>query len=231
MKKVHRILVFILLLLGMSTFSYIPILIFKIDINRLSTSLKILYEFSCDLGFMLILYVLYHKILNKNFKDYFKKFKDNFRTSIKYYGIGLAIMVISNTIISIFFSSANANNENAVRSLIDMFPVYMIFSVGIYAPFIEELIFRKSIKDIVDGYGKGKIAKYTYIILSGLIFALLHIIGISTNPIDYLYIIPYLALGIAFASLYYKTNNIFSTIIMHSLHNIIAIILYLVVKI
>ena len=138
-------------------------------------------------------------------------------------------MIISNNIISIFFSGATANNEQAVRSLIDSYPLYMFFSVSIYAPFIEELIFRKSIKDIFSSYENNNINKYIYIIYSGLIFSSLHVLGTTSSYLDYLYIIPYLALGISFASLYYKTDNIFTTITMHSIHNTIAIVLYLLV--
>ena len=133
-------------------------------------------------------------------------------------------MIISNNLISTFFTSASANNEDAVRSLIDLYPKYMLFSVGIYAPFVEELIFRKSIKDIIPT--NNKITKYLYIFISGFIFASLHVIGMIKSNYDLLYIIPYLALGISFAALYNKTDNIFSTIVMHSMHNIIAIIVY-----
>ena len=38
-----------------------------------------------------------------------------------------------------------AENETAVRSLIDDLPLYMAFSVMIYAPVVEELVFRKFI--------------------------------------------------------------------------------------
>ena len=56
---------------------------------------------------------------------------------------------------------------------------------------------------------------------------MLHIISYITSPIDLVYLIPYSALGIAFALLYHKTNNIFSTITMHAMHNLLAVILYL----
>ena len=138
-------------------------------------------------------------------------------------------MAITNNLISIFFSEATANNEQAVRSLIDLYPLYMLFSVSIYAPFIEELIFRKSIKDSILSIKDNKVTKYIYIIISGLVFSSLHVIGITSSYLDYLYIIPYLALGITFAALYYKTDNVFTTITMHSLHNTIFIILYLLV--
>lgn len=229
MKRLRNAAVFIILLVGMSIFSYIPMTLFKIDLNRLSNEMKIMYEFSCNLGYMIVLYTLYRETINENLKSYFKDFKNNFKLAVFYYIIGYIIMITSNTLISIFVSSANANNENAVRALIDSYPLYMLFSVGIYAPFIEELIFRKSIKDIVipSKDDNNKINRYAYIVISGFIFASLHVLGVSEKIVDYLYIIPYLALGIAFAAYYAKTDNIWGTIIMHSLHNLIALILYL----
>ena len=47
----------------------------------------------------------------------------------------------------------------------------------------------------------------------------MHIIGSASSLIDVLFIIPYSSLGLAFAYTYYKTDNIFSTISMHLIHN------------
>ncbi len=219
------ILLFITLLLGMAYFQYIPAKLLKINLETISTTSKIVYSIICDALFMLFVYLLYRKTINKNFKDFFSNFKDNIETSLKYYFIGLAIMVISNLIITIFFSGASANNEEAVRTLIEKYPLYMVFSVSIYAPFIEEIIFRKSIKDMITSYKSNSLTKYLYILTSGLIFASLHVVGMADKAIDYIYIIPYLSLGITFAALYHKTDNIFSTICIHSLHNTVAVLL------
>ena len=56
----------------------------------------------------------------------------------------------------------------------------------------------------------------------------IEIIGYIDNVSDLIYLIPYGSLGVCFALLYYKTDNIFSSIVVHSLHNSIAIFLYLV---
>ena len=224
--KTTNIIIFCLLFLGMSLFSYIPLELFHIDITHLSDNLKILYQFSCDIGFMIIIYLIYIKEINHDFKTYFHNFDNNFKKSLKYYIIGYIIMIVSNILISIFFTNAKAGNEEIVRSLIDKYPLYMFFSVSIYAPFVEEIIFRKCIYDIIYSFKNNKYTKYIYIISSGLLFASMHIIDVSSNPVDYLYIIPYLGLGIAFAALYQKTVNIFSTITMHSMHNTIAIVRY-----
>lgn len=211
----------------MAYFPYIPMKLFNIKYNDFNITMKILYTLFCDIGFIIILFLIYKNKLKKDFKDYIKDFANNFEQSFKYYFIGVIIMIVSNLIIALCFTSANANNEEAVRNLIDIAPLYMLFSVSIYAPFVEELIFRHSIRNCFN-YDNNKISKYLYIFTSGFIFAAMHILGQVTNNLDYLFIIPYMSLGVAFSALYYKTNNIFSSISMHSLHNTVTIILYLI---
>lgn len=224
-KTLSKIFIFISLILGMALFSLIPAEIFNINIEKLGNLSKTIYLILCDIGYMIILYMIYRKSINKDIKSYFKNFGINFETSFKYYFLGLIIMLVSNVIITLFFKEANAGNEEQVREAINSLPIYMIFSVSIYAPFVEEIIFRKSIKEIIPQ--KNTITKYLYILTSGFIFAGMHLLGQITNPLDYLFIIPYGALGIAFAALYHKTDNIFSSVFMHMMHNTATIILYL----
>jgi len=227
-KKILPIITFVLLLFGMATFPYIPMKLFNIQYDKFNMTMKAIYMFLCDLGYMGVLFLIYKDKIIKDFKEYFKKFGSNFELSFKYYFIGVIIMMASNLIITLFFSEANAGNEEAVRSMIDQVPIYMIFSVSLYAPFVEELIFRHSIKDSVLCHGENKFTKTIYIFISGFIFAALHILGQTTSTLDYIYIVPYLSLGIAFAMLYAKTDNIFSSISMHMLHNTVTVILYFV---
>lgn len=227
-KKILPIILFVLLLVGMACFQYIPILIFDLDVENFSKTMTIWYTFCCDVGFILIILAMYFRVFKRDFKNYISNFSENFMTSFRYYFIGLVGMLVSNIVITLFFSNATANNEDAVRSLIDLYPLYMIFSVSIYAPIVEETIFRKCIKDSVLAFGDNKFTKYLYILISGLIFSSLHVLGMVTSNLDYLYIIPYFSLGALFAALYYRTDNIFSSIVMHSLHNTVAVILYLV---
>ena len=129
-------------------------------------------------------------------------------------------MYITNLIITRILNLNIADNEISVRNFINISPLLMIFNTCIYSPITEELAFRKSIKDCTSN-------KWTYIITSGLLFGLLHITSYINNPLGILYLIPYGAFGISFAALYYKTNNIYSTITIHAMHNILAITIYL----
>ena len=216
LKITKAISLFILFL----TFSYIPAAIFNINLDNLSYNQKIIYSFSCDLLFLIIIITAYHKTLIRDFKLFFKDFFKNFETAFKYWFAGFLIMVISNIVIMFVMGGEIAQNEEMVRTMIKQATLYMIFSISIYAPLTEELIFRKSIRDIIS-------SKWIYILASGLIFGGLHILSSLESAIDLIYLIPYSSLGIAFAMCYYKTNNIFSTISMHCMHNTMALIIYL----
>lgn len=219
--KVYYVLkltaLFILFILWDSTFFSI----FGNIIMKLSLPYKVFVNFIVNLLFLILMISAYFKTLKKDFKLFFKDFFNNMETSIKYWLIGFTVMIISNLIIVIISEGAIAGNEEQVRKLIDISPLYMLFSVSIYAPLTEELLFRKGFRDIIKN-------KWLYIIVSGCVFGGLHVIGNIASPIDVLYLIPYCSLGIAFAYTYYKTNNIFSTICMHSIHNTMAIVLYLI---
>ena len=128
-------------------------------------------------------------------------------------------MLFSNIIITFFFSEL-AENEQIVRSYIDLAPALMFVEVALFAPFSEELLFRKSIRELVPN-------KWLYIFISGFIFGGLHVIG-TPGLLGILSLIPYCSLGFAFSYTYAKSDNIFSTISMHMLHNSATIILYFI---
>ena len=162
-KRTKAIFIFLFLLLAMALLPYIPLWILRIDINKLSQSVKMWYNFVCDIVMLIITFLIFRKDTIRDFKNFFKKFFENFEISFKYYLVGFGIMVISNLLIVFLFKNANAGNEEAIRSLITLYPAYMIFSVALYAPFVEETIFRKTIKNIVLAVKDSKFNKYLYI--------------------------------------------------------------------
>ena len=109
-KKILPIIKFILLFLGMATFSSIPIELFNIPYESFNITMKAIYMLFCDIGFILILFLIYKDKIIKDFKEYFKKFFVNFEESFKYYFIGVIIMMISNFIITFFIKGATAGN-------------------------------------------------------------------------------------------------------------------------
>lgn len=225
-KKIGNVLLTLSLFI---LYLFYPILIFMLlqksglNIESLNkTTIAIIDVFIC-LSFMLILFFIFNKSLIKDFKEHIKHFKKNFSIGFKIWGIGLTIMLLSNIIIGLIYPVEAANEVN-LQEMIRIMPLYMIFHTVIYAPFCEEIIFRKSIKNFIN-------SDILYIFISGFSFGFVHILADLSDALQLLYIIPYGALGISFAYTYVKTKNIYTSITFHMLHNFIAISLSIILNI
>lgn len=192
----------------------IPIKLFHLDPNNISDTTKALISLFSNTTLLIIFYLIYRKDLKEDFKKFMKKPLENIDTGIKYWFIGLFIMIITNIAINYFFKASGANNEIAVQSMIKKMPFAMLILAGIIGPFNEEIAFRKTLKDVFSN-------KWVFAFLSFLLFGGAHVIESATTLIDYLYIIPYGALGGAFALAYYDTDTVFTSVFLHMAHNII----------
>lgn len=210
-KLVKTIMVFILFF-NIYLVQYIPIIIFKMPIQNIGTSMSIILNTFSSVVLLFVLFFIYRKELVKEWKIFKDKLADNLNYGIKYWFIGLLIMFAANLFINIVLHGGQSGNEQTVQSMIDTLPWLMLISAGFLAPFTEEIVFRKSLKDIIKN-------KYIYIAMSFFLFGLAHVVGNTNNLVDWLYIIPYGALGASFAVSYYKTKTIFTPIAMHMMHN------------
>ena len=105
----------------------------------------------------------------------------------------------------------------------------MTISTVIYAPFVEELLFRKCIRKIIKG--NDKYTKIIYILISSIIFGLLHVITLDASFNDILMGIPYMVVGLSLGYIYIKTDdNLFGTMQFHLMHNTILLILQLMIR-
>lgn len=221
--KIKEIIKFILIFLLYLLYSDIIIIILTklgVNIKVLPNNLKIAIMFLINLSLMIMLFIFYRKSIKENLKDLKLNFKSYIKDNFKYYVIGLLIMIISNIIIS-FFVEGNSTNETLIREYINIMPIYMIFSSCIYAPFTEEMVFRKSLRNCFNN-------KVLYILLSGLIFGSMHLLSAS-NLVELVFLVPYSSLGCVFAYMYYKTDNIFVPMTFHMMHNTIIVLNYILV--
>lgn len=199
-------------------FQLIPILLFNMDLNNITGAQNVMLSTFSNCVLLIILFLIFRKDLIEEWKRFRKKFLENIDIGIKYWLVGLGIMMISNIIITFVINLGQAANEQAVQSMISSLPWLMLINAGLIAPCTEEIIFRK-------GFKKAFPNKWLFIILSAIVFGALHVITSMTSPIELLYIIPYGALGAAFAYMYQKTDTIFTSIAMHMFHNTALILL------
>lgn len=217
-KLIKLVFIFILFILS-DYLVYIPIKLLNIT-NIGGPTLVILNSFK-DIILLFILFLIYRKELIKEWDIFRANAFDHIDTGLKYWFIGLIIMACSNLLINYLFKTGSSNNEQIVQSYISSLPWLMLIDAGIIAPIIEEIVFRKSFKDT---FKKSS----TFIIASGLVFGLMHIVGSYESPIDLLYLVPYGALGCAFAKAYDKTDTLFTSISLHMIHNLILVIVSII---
>lgn len=111
-------------------------------------------------------------------------------------------------------SSINGDNQDSVIANIKNNAVLMGLSACIFAPIVEEIIFRKCIFAYFDKNVYG-------IIASTIFFALIHVL----SSLDFIHIFPYLVTGALFSVGYaLSKRNIYVTIIAHMLVNTISFI-------
>ena len=218
-KKIFKGIVVFLIFWNSVYLQYIPVFLFKLDVKNLSTSQKCLLSLFSSLVIAIIFVFIYRKDLKKDFIDFKKNFSKYLDEGFKYWILGLITMVVSNLIIRIIFKTNGANNENALQELIKALPWVMFISASFIGPFNEEIVFRKTLLDNFKN-------KWVITFLSFFIFGLAHVILSANTWTDYLYIIPYGALGATFAYADIKCNrNLFTSISMHVVHNTILILI------
>lgn len=205
------------------TYSYLQLGfldLLHVDYQAMSLSLKVLYLIITDVIEMLVLVFLFRKKLKEDVQDLKKNHENYFKTYFKYWLLALAVMMISNLIIMFITENQTSGNEEAVRRLIIKSPIYAYFSSVIYAPFVEELIFRRSIRNVIP-------IDSLFIVVSGFIFGGLHIITGYSGPLDLLYLVPYCVPGLIFAYILTKTDNVLVSTGIHLMHNGIMVSLQL----
>ncbi len=203
--------------LAIIAFMYFPTIIYLLLL--VFNMSNMLTNFISNLIYLLLIIIILRKSLKKDFIDYKNNFTSYFKIGARAWLIGVLIMIFSNLILNIFIFNGNiSGNEQAVRKVLFEYPLLVMISSVFIAPIVEEITFRKILKDSIN-------TKWLYIIFSGFVFGLLHSLTDISSILNFFYIIPYGALGSSFAYMNYKTNNIFTSITFHFLHNFITVVL------
>lgn len=190
--------------------------VFLLIKNKISESTLYLIIFT---GMSITYLIAYRKSLINDFKDFKKNYKSILKTTVKYWIMGLGIMLISSTIIGLIGIGDTANQDTNI-SLFKEAPIIQTIIAVIMAPIIEELVFRRSFKNFTNN-------KILFALVTGLIFGGIHVVSSISSLKDLtmlLHLIPYSSVGIAFGMAYKEHNNIIGTMTIHAIHNTIAII-------
>lgn len=216
LKGIGKTILTFILFYYSSLFQLIPIMLFNIDLENLSGSMNVMLSAFSSCCLLFVLFFMYRNDINKEWNIFKKDWIDHLDFGVRCWAVGLFLMMASNLVIN-SFAGGVAGNEQTVQSMISSLPWLMLINAGILAPINEEIIFRKSFKNVIKN-------KWIFVLVSGFVFGLMHVLGNVNSWIDVLYIIPYGALGGAFAYAYHKTDTIFTPISFHMFHNIVLVL-------
>lgn len=149
-------------------------------------------------------------------------------------GIGYLLVmagnVVSQLLVTVFEFIFNQNagesvNQDAVATMIrGPYAVLMIINVVIFAPIVEELIFRKAFFSLIKN-------KWIALVVSSLVFGLIHVTGEPSIQLLIINIIPYAVMGVVFGYAYIRSEeNILIPISIHALSNLLATLLIFFVR-
>lgn len=183
-----------------------------INYDKLSTPLKSTCLIIYQILMTLVIVYIYKKTIITDFKVFIKNNIKYFKEYIKYWFLMLILMISSNLIVTFFTTTDIANNQETIIETLKVAPIYTFILTVFVAPILEELVFRLSFRKIFSN-------NILFILLSGLVFGSMHVIGTCQHLIDLLFIIPYSIPGFIFAYVYTKSKNICVPISLHFIHN------------
>lgn len=186
--------------------------LFDINVINIPDFIKYFYLINWEILILALILMIFNKDIIEDFKDLKKNHLGYFKKYFKYWLLALGIMMLSNAVIMFISDSTTSGNEELIRNLFKTNPIYIYIISVFIAPFVEELVFRKAIYKIIPN-------NILFILVSGLVFGGLHVIGNVEVWTDILYLIPYCAPGFIFAYIMTKTNNVLVPAGLHFMHN------------
>lgn len=219
--KVIRLLSILIVYFGIYS-ELLPIFLRKVTLalNPKAEYIDFNIALACNIVIIVVVSILAYPWL----KDGYLKIKDSmsdfYSCVAKNTALLLASSVVSSMIVNFITGMETSNNQNNINNSYEIAPFYLIFNVVIFAPIVEELVFRGAIFNLVKGKKNFWIAN----IISAFIFGFIHVSAslYSGNYLDLTYIITYMSMGIVLGLAYKDSDSIFGSIAVHFVNNAIA---------
>ncbi len=204
-------------LMHLSGFVTIPLLVIGLNLNPID-ALVYGQLAAFALATIISLYLLRTDIVNE-----LKHSRSGLGKIIQWTVIGMFLAYFAQMIaalieLNIFAIDPVSENTAEIMNVIDQAPIFLIIP-AVFAPILEELIFRK----IIFGTLHTKMNFFWAAILSSLGFAVIHL--------DLTHLLVYTGMGLVFSYLYVKTKTIIVPILVHMGMNSITVLAQLLIDV
>lgn len=132
------------------------------------------------------------------------------------------VMIVVNAAVMILSQSTNSANQISVENSVKNAPILMMFTTLIFAPIVEEGVFRAAIFRPLR-------TKHSFLLaalVSAFAFGFIHVSQslLSGDFQDLWYVFSYAVIGFFSCLSYEKTGNIYASMLFHFLNNLLAML-------
>lgn len=184
----------------------------------------LIITFIADLIFFLGISFFYKNSLKQEFLQFLKEYTilKKIFFIVKWVAILFVINILGGIITEMIFPElATDGNTNSIYTIASISTVYTVFKTIIFAPIVEELVFKKTIRGIISN-------NTIFIVTSSLVYAL---VNIMYTEITYLTVIDFCSYFLFSAVLSYiyvrNKDNIAKPIIIKFFYNLIPLTILL----
>lgn len=165
--------------------------------------------------FALLILYLYRNTFKNDFKDIIENKKKYLSSILINVALIFVIMLITNALIGMLFDiKQTSENDYSLLAMFKKSPIILMFLTSLYYPVVEGVIFRKSVRDIIDN-------KWIFIIFSSIFYFFFNVAYTSLSFTSIITSLCYLFSMMLLSSYYYKTNNFTASVIVMMIYNLI----------
>ncbi|MCI5774798.1 MAG: CPBP family intramembrane metalloprotease [Erysipelotrichaceae bacterium] len=185
----------------------------------------IIVSWVLDFIYLLIVYYACRHIIKEGLARFKANFLSNVIVLVKQVFLIMVVNVLCSLILYLLFSVEGSQNQSQINELMLLNYPYTFFATVIFAPLVEETVFRLC---IFRGLYKNRF--WGPAIISSLLFGFIHVFSsfILGNYLDLANIITYSMMGLVICRYYYQSDNIVCAMLLHMMNNLIGTLLFLV---
>lgn len=173
-----------------------------------------------DFILMIVIISIYFDGLRNDFIKLKKNFKKLFILGGKIFILGFIVYTIVSSVFIFIVPEATNANTNSLLNIFDKSPMLLFIIAIFYYPIIEELVFKKTFKDVLTN-------KWFFIITTAIINASFEVVLSYQNIYNLVNIIPTAVFYGMLSYIYYETDNIFVSMGYRMIYNLIPFLLAL----
>ena len=172
--ELSKLILCLLIFFFIGDISIMLLKIFNFDILN-NTKYTVIFQFILSLILLIVFTIIYFKTIKNDFKKIKKDAIKNIKYIIKMFLVFMIVKYVVSFISALIMvllgfdaNSMTSVNQNLIETYVKTFPILMLFSTAIFAPFYEEILFRIGFKKVIKN-------KYLFVLISGFLFGILHV--------------------------------------------------------